>query len=129
MTYPSQGRSSPRTVGNYFRESGDYMKTKFAFVLAACVVVSLVGCGSSSQNAIVGKWEAGQAGLTLKAEFTKDGKARITIFGKTIEGTYKVNGDQLECTLNGTTTKSKVKVTGTELELTSEGKTITYKKV
>lgn len=105
------------------------MKTKLAFVLLMCMALSVVGCGTGSQNPLVGKWEAGQAGFKLQAEFTPDGKARISMFGKTFEGTYKLNGDELEWTLNGTTTKSKVKVNAKELELTSEGKTITYKKV
>jgi uncharacterized protein (TIGR03066 family) len=106
------------------------MKTTFAIVALACITVSMSGCGSSPQNLIVGKWEAGQAGNKITAEFTKDGKATLTMFGKALHGTYKVNGgDELEWTLNGTTTKHKVKVTSTELEATSEGNTITYKKV
>ena len=105
------------------------MKTKFACVAAVCVALSVSGCGSSPQNLIVGKWEA-QAAVKLTAEFSPDGNARLTMFGKTLRGTYKVNGgDELEWTVNGTTTKCKMKVTATELELTSEGNTITYKKV
>ncbi len=105
------------------------MKTKLAFAVVVGFTLSLAGCGSSPQNLIVGKWEAGQGGITLKAEFTKDGKATLTMFGKSFQGTYKVNGDELEYTMGGTTTKSKIKVTSTELEMTSDGKTITYKKV
>jgi uncharacterized protein (TIGR03066 family) len=105
------------------------MKAKCAFAVLVCIVLSASGCGSSPQNLIVGKWEAGQGGVTLKAEFTKDGKATITMFGKSFQGTYKVNGDELEWTMGGTTTKSKMKVTATELVLTNDGKTITYKKV
>jgi hypothetical protein len=106
------------------------MKTKLAFVVLACAALSLTGCGSGPQDLIVGKWEAGGAGVKLTAEFTKDGKAKLTIFGQTVQGTYKVNGgDELEWTLNGKTTKCKLKVTATELEVTSDGKTITYKKV
>jgi hypothetical protein len=105
------------------------MKTKCAWVVLACIVLSFCGCGSGSQNPIVGTWEAGQTGVKLKAEFSKDGTAKMTLFGKSLQGTYKLNGDQLEWTMNGTTTKCKVKVTGNEMELTSEGKTITYKRV
>jgi hypothetical protein len=104
------------------------MKTKFAFVVLAFVVLFAYGCGSSPQNLIVGKWEAGQEGMKLKVEFTKDGKANITMFGKPVQGTYKVKDDELEWTMGDKTTKYKVKVTATELELTSDGKTITYKK-
>ncbi len=104
------------------------MKTKFAIVVLACVAFSVSGCGSSPQDQIVGKWEAGQEGAKITAEFAKDGKATLTMFDKPVQGTYKVNGDELEWTLNGNTTKSKVKITATELELTSEGKTIKYKK-
>jgi uncharacterized protein (TIGR03066 family) len=105
------------------------MKTKFACVAMVCAALSLSGCADSPQNRIVGKWEAGQTGAKLTAEFSKDGKAKIGMFGMASEGTYKVNGDEMEWTLNGTTTRYKVKVSATDLELTSDGKTITYKKV
>ena len=106
------------------------MRTKLVFVVLVCVALSVSGCSSGPQDLILGKWEAGQAGAKLTAEFAKDGKAKLTMFGKTLQGTYKVNGgNELEWTVNGTTTKCKVKVTATELELTSEGNTITYKKV
>jgi hypothetical protein len=106
------------------------MKTKLAFVALACVALLVVGCGSSPQNLIVGKWEAGEAGVKLTAEFTKDGKAKLTLFGRPVQGTYKLNGDdELEWTVNGATSKFKVKVTPTELYFTSEGNTITYRRV
>jgi uncharacterized protein (TIGR03066 family) len=105
------------------------MKTKLGILAVACAVLFVSGCGSSPEDQILGKWEAGESGLTLTAEFAKDGKAKMTIFGKTVQGTYKLNGDELEWTLNGITTKSKVKLTATEMVLSSEGKTIKYKKV
>ena len=48
------------------------------------------------------------------------------MFEQACQGTYRLEGDVLEWTLNGKTTKSKVKVTATELEVTSEGTTIIY---
>lgn len=105
------------------------MKTKLAIVVLACVNLLMSGCGSSPQNRLVGKWEAGQAVAKVTAEFGPDGKATLTMFGQPVQGTYKVTGDELEWTLNGKTTKSKIKVTATELEVTAEGNTITYKRV
>jgi hypothetical protein len=114
------------------------MKTKFAFVGLTCLLLSMSGCGSGPQNLIngnpekliVGKWEATGSSAIISAEFSKDGKANLTMFGQTLQGTYKMNGsDELEWTLNGKTTKSKVKVTATELEVTSEANTVKYKKV
>lgn len=106
------------------------MKTRFVFVVLAFVGLAVCGCDSGPRSLIVGKWEAGQAGAKLTAEFTRDGKATLTILGQRIQGTYRLNGDdELEWTLNGTTKKCKVKVTATELELVSEGNTVTYKKV
>jgi hypothetical protein len=106
------------------------MKTTLAFVGLACIALVVSGCGSSPQDLIVGKWEAGQPGAKLTAEFTKDGKAKLTMFGKPVQGTYKLHGgDELEWTVNGQTTKFKVKVAATELEVISEGKAITYKRV
>ncbi len=103
---------------------------KLVIVAVACVAVFVSGCGSNPQNLILGKWEAGESGFKITAEFTKDGKAKLTMFGRPVQGTYKLSGgDELEWTVNGQTTKFKVKVTATELEVTSEGKTITYKKV
>jgi uncharacterized protein (TIGR03066 family) len=106
------------------------MKTVCAVVVVACVGLCLSGCGSGPESLILGKWETGQAGAKMMVEFDKGGKTNITMMGKTLEGTYKVNGaDELEWTVGGKTTKCKVKVTATELELTSEGNTIVYKKV
>jgi hypothetical protein len=105
------------------------MKTKFACVAAACAALFVFGCGSGPENLIVGKWEAGQGSVKLTAEFGKDGSAKLIMFGKTLRGTYKVNGsDELEWTMNGMTTKFKMKVTATQLDLFSEGNTISYKK-
>jgi uncharacterized protein (TIGR03066 family) len=105
------------------------MKTKRSILAVACMILFASGCGSSAQENILGKWEAGEKGMTIKAEFAKDGKAKITMLGQTVQGTYKLNGDELEWTLNGRTTKSKAKVTAKELELSTEGQTIKYKKV
>ena len=105
------------------------MQTKFPFAVLACVALSLSGCGSSPQSLIVGKWEAGESGFKIRAEFSKDGTAKLTMLGDTLQGTYKLSGDELEWTMNGKTMKSKVRLTTTEMELTSEGKTIKYKKV
>jgi uncharacterized protein (TIGR03066 family) len=105
------------------------MKMKFGIMVVASVLLFMSGCGSSPENQIIGKWEAGEQGLKITAEFAKDGKAKITMFGQTLEGTYKLNGDDLEWTVNGKTTKSKVKLTTTEMEMTGEGRTVKYKKV
>jgi uncharacterized protein (TIGR03066 family) len=105
------------------------MKTKLVFAVVACVALFVPGCGSSPQDMIVGKWEAGETGFKLTVEFAKGGAAKITMFGQTLRGTYKLNGDELEWTMGGKSTKSKAKVTESEMELSSEGKTIKYKRV
>jgi uncharacterized protein (TIGR03066 family) len=105
------------------------MKSKLRIAVVACAAVFVSACASSPRDLIVGKWEAGESGLKVTAEFTKDGTAKLTMFGQTVGGTYKLNGDELEWTASGKTTKSKVKVTMTDLELTSDGKTIKYKKL
>jgi hypothetical protein len=105
------------------------MKTKLALVAVACAALLVSACGSSPEDLIVGKWEAGTGGAKVTAEFSKDAKAKLTVFGQTVQGSYRLNGDELEWTLNGKTAKIKIKVTASELELTSDGKTIKYKKV
>jgi uncharacterized protein (TIGR03066 family) len=104
------------------------MKAKLVFAVVAGVALFISGCGSSTQDMIVGKWEAGETGFKLTVEFAKGGTAKITMLGQTLRGTYKLNGDELEWTMGGKSTKSKAKVTETEMELTSEGKTIKYKR-
>jgi hypothetical protein len=105
------------------------MKTKILLMAVSCVAVLFFGCRASPQDLIVGKWEAGDSGVKITAEFAKDGQAKLTMFGQTLRGTYKLNGDELEWTMNGITTKAKVKLTATDMELTSDGKTIKYQKV
>ncbi len=63
-------------------------------------------CASSPQDLILGKWEA-DAAMKITAEFHRDGKAALTMFGQTVHGAYKISENELEWTLNGITTKSK----------------------
>ena len=121
------------------------MNAKLSIVLVACLALFLSACGSSAQSLIVGKWEvagaqvggvddqsAAAAGKAIKmsAEFNRDGTAKITMMGQTLQGMYKINGEnELEWTMSGITTKSKLNVTATELELTDDAsRTIKYKR-
>jgi len=121
------------------------MNAKLRIVVAACVALALSACGSGPQSLILGKWEVAgakaggadvglpQVGGTFKmtAEFSGDGTAKVTMFGQTLQGTYKLNaGNELEWTMNGQTTKSKLNVTANELELTDDSnRTIKYKRM
>jgi hypothetical protein len=121
------------------------MNAKLTIVIAACAALFLSACGSGPQSLILGKWEVesakvggvdvgnGQIGSAIKmtAEFSGDGTAKITMFGQTLQGTYKLSGgNELEWTMNGQTTKSKVNVTATELEVTDEAnRTNKYKRM
>ena len=119
-------------------------KARSLVLVAACVALFSSACGSSPQSLIVGKWEVAGAkvggadvasadvvsAVRMTAEFSKDGTAKITMFGQTLQGTYKLNAEnELEWTLGGQTTKSKVNVTATELELTDDAnRTVKYKR-
>src|SRR5260370_32058301 len=105
------------------------MNAKLSLAIAACLAVFVSACGSSPQSLIIGKWEV-ESAVKMTAEFSRDGTAKLTIFGQTLQGTYKVNDEnELEWTLNGKTTKSKVHVTATEIELTDDAnRTIKYKR-
>ena len=101
------------------------MRTNLAIIALFCVVLTLPACGAPSrQDLIVGKWKAGEGSIKVEAEFSKDGTAKLTMFEQTLRGTYKLNGDELEWTLNGRTTKHKVKVSATELEVTGDNNTV-----
>ncbi len=119
------------------------MNVKLSIGVAACMVLFLSGCGSSAQSLILGKWEVEGArvggaevvspevgsAIKMTAEFSGDGTAKITMLGQTVQGTYKLAGDELEWTVNGITTKGKLNVTATELELTDDAnRTIKYKR-
>jgi hypothetical protein len=120
------------------------MNAKLSIVLVAAVALFVSGCGSSPQSLIVGKWEVAGAkvggaeavrateigkAIKMTAEFNGDGTARMTMMGQTMQAMYKLDGNQMEWTVNGITMKSKVKVTQTELELTDDAnRTITYKR-
>lgn len=122
------------------------MNAKLSIVIAGSVALFLSACGSSSpQSLIVGRWEvasakvegaeavgATQMGKAIKmtAEFNRDGTARMTMMGQTLQATYKLDAaNELEWTVNGITTKSKVNVTPTELELTDGlNRTMVYKR-
>ena len=118
---------------------------KLSVLVSTCLPLLLSACGSRPQNLIVGKWEvasasvggaevpsATEAGKAIKmaAEFREDATARMTMFGQTLQGTYKLDGEnELEWTMGGITTKSKVSVTETELDVTDDAnRSITYKR-
>jgi hypothetical protein len=106
------------------------MSAKLSILAVALATLFISACGSSAQSLILGKWEVENAPLKMTAEFGGDGTARITMFGQTVRGKYKLDGgNELEWTLNGITTKSKVTVTANELELTNDqNQTIKYKR-
>jgi hypothetical protein len=120
------------------------MNVKLSIVLAAGVALLVSACGSSPENLILGKWEVARAqvggvdvggaevgkAIQMSAEFNRDGTAKVSMFGRTLQGTYKLDGgNELEWTMNGITTKSKVNVTATELELTDDAnRTIKYRR-
>jgi hypothetical protein len=132
----------PRSHGNFLENN---MNSKFCIALVACMSLFVSGCSSSPQNLLLGKWEisgaqvggvddanAAAAGKAIKMslEFKRDGTAKITMLGQTLQGTYKINGEsELEWTMGGVTTKGKLNVTGTELEVTdAANRTIKYRK-
>jgi uncharacterized protein (TIGR03066 family) len=105
------------------------MKAKLSIVLIVCAALSVAACGYSPQSLILGKWDV-ESAVKMTVEFSGDGTAKLTMFGQTLHGTYKFDGNELEWTLNGKTTRSKASVTATELELTDDAnQTIKYKRM
>jgi len=121
------------------------MNAKLSIVVSTCVALFLSACGSGPQSLIVGKWEVSSAkvegvdspsaaeaakAIKMTAEFNRDGTAKMTMFGQTLQGTYKLNDEnELEWTMGGITKKGKVNVTATELDVTDDAnQTITYKR-
>jgi hypothetical protein len=106
------------------------INSKLSIALAAFVALFLSACGATSHSLILGKWEVENAPMKMTAEFRPDGMAKITIFGQTLQGKYKLSDDdELEWSMNGMSTRGKVNVTATELEITdSENRTIKYRR-
>jgi Lipocalin-like domain (DUF4923) len=105
------------------------MNSKSSFALPACIAIFISACGYDSHSLILGKWEVENAPMKMTAEFNRDGTAKITMLGQTVQGRYKLNADELEWSMNGMSTKAKLNVTATELELTdSENRTIKYRR-
>jgi Lipocalin-like domain (DUF4923) len=106
------------------------LNPKLSIVAAATSVALFVSsCSSIPQGLILGKWEA-ESAVKLTIQFRRDGTAKLTMFGQTLNGTYNLNAEnELEWTLNGRTTKAKVHVTANELELTDDAnQTIKYRR-
>ena len=119
------------------------MNAKFSIALVSCAALFLAACGATPQNLIVGRWVADKAkagdvdapytqvakAIHMATEFSPDGTARMTMMGHTLQGTYTLNGDELEWSMSGITKKARAKVTATELEVTDdENQTILYKR-
>src|SRR5262245_36376961 len=94
-----RGQLRPCDSCGSWRTFGGNMNTKFVFTAVAALAFFFSGCGSSPQNLIVGKWEAGQGAIKMTMEFYSNGKAKLGMFGQSIDATYKINGgDELEWT-------------------------------
>ena len=106
------------------------MNKKLSVVLVACGALLASACGTGPQNLIVGKWEVEGAPLKMTAEFNRDGTAKITMLGQTLQGNYKLDAaNELEWTMNGISTRGKAVVTADELEVTdASNQTIKYKR-
>jgi hypothetical protein len=104
-------------------------KTLGILVVAISVALAVSSCGSSPQRLILGQWDA-ESALKVTAQFRRDGTAKLTMFGQTVQGTYKLTPENvLEWTLNGRTTRAKVHLTANELELTDDAnQTIKYRR-
>jgi hypothetical protein len=102
---------------------------KLSVVVAIGVALFASAC-STPQSLILGKWEV-ESAIKMTVEFSRDGSTKLTVFGQTLQGTYKLDaGNEMEWTLNGKTTKAKVNVTATEQELTDDAnQTIKYKRM
>ncbi len=104
------------------------MKTKLSVLLVICAALFESACATSPQNLILGKWQA-ESTVKMTAEFNRDGTAKLTIFGQTVQGNYKLEDNELVWTLNGRTTKGNVNVTATQLQLTDDqNRTIQYRR-
>jgi hypothetical protein len=119
------------------------MNAKLRIAVIAWVALFLSACGSSPQDLIVGKWEVVRTktggpdaaytqvakAINMTAEFNADGTAKLTMMRQTLQGRYKLNGDELEWAMSGITTKARAKVTATELAVTDDAnRTIVYKR-
>jgi hypothetical protein len=120
-------------------------RSRLSIVLAASMALFLSACAPTPQSLILGNWKVASAreggadapsateaakAIQMTAEFRRDGTAKVTMFGQSLQGTYKLNGEnELEWTMSGITTKSRVNVTATELEVTDDAnRTITYQR-
>lgn len=65
------------------------MKAKVSTIVAVGLALLASACVSSPQSMILGKWEVEGAPLKMTAEFDRDGAAKMTIFGQTVQGAYK----------------------------------------
>lgn len=96
----------------------------------AFATIFLSACGHGSQSLILGKWEAENVPTKMIAEFDRDGTAKLTMLGQTVQGRYELNADnEMEWSMNGMNTKAKITVTATELDVTdSDNRTIQYRR-
>jgi uncharacterized protein (TIGR03066 family) len=116
-------------------------------LLAVCTFAIVIGAGARAEDSdlsklLVGKWvvtksEEGAPPVGTVAEFTKDGKLKVTMKkddkDATMEGTYKCEAKKFVCTFKindkeQTMTHDVSKISDKELIFTFEGKTVEAKK-
>lgn len=115
------------------------MKTKKSLatlLLLALVTMSLVACGPDKHTAddIIGTWEYTTAsGASHTYIFSEGGKISLVTSLATSTGTYTVDGDTINYTLNMSTGNTKTdsmtfKLKDDSIDLTINGHTYNYKK-
>jgi uncharacterized protein (TIGR03066 family) len=117
--------------GRFHKENP--MKKAICLAALACAVLLLSSSTARAQTPkelIVGKWLSLDEKQKGTLEFTADGKLKVSIEGLTIDGTYKIVGeDGLEITIGKETNSGKFKVSKETLELIKDGKTDKFKRI
>jgi hypothetical protein len=69
-------------------------KTITLILISMMLLISL-GCQRSTERLIIGTWEHEISGMTIQLTFNSDGTVRSMSGGRSLEGTFDVNHDNL----------------------------------
>lgn len=76
------------------------MKRTLAIVLAVVMCIALVACGAAAGGPN-GTYACSMEGMELMSITLDGGKATVSSFGESMDGTYTLNGNTLTITIDG----------------------------
>ena len=105
------------------------MRRALSVMLAVLALCCLVGCGGEEQtgNDLIGTWIY-EGDRETEMEFFEDGSLRVLSDGNEMQGSYTLDGSQIEMKIEEQSQSGIYQIDGDQLTIDFESETVTFTK-